>query len=161
MSTDAPTPCTDDLVDPSDGPSDDPSDRPADPTIRYLGLAWIRELTREVAECDALAELANEHTIGVTQVVTDGPEGDVTYHLQVGDGAAAFGAGPADPEDVRMQQDWATAVAVATGAMNAQEAFITGKILLFGDQQKLMASQPVFGALDQVFASVRERTRYE
>lgn len=133
----------------------------ADATVRYLSLAWIRELTREVAESDTLAELASEHTIGVTQVVTDGPEGDVTYHLQVGDGTATFAAGPADPEDVRMQQDWSTAVAVATGAMNAQQAFITGKILLFGDQQKLMAAQPVFGALDQVFSIVRERTRYE
>ena len=130
-------------------------------TVRYLSLAWIRELTREVAESTALAELADEHRIGVTQVVTDGPEGDVTYHLQVGDGAATFGAGPADPEHVRMQQEWTTAVSVATGAMNAQEAFITGKILLFGDQQELMAAQPVFAALDQVFSVVRERTRYE
>jgi putative sterol carrier protein len=60
-----------------------------------------------------------------------------------------------------MEQAWDTAVAVATGAMNAQEAFITGRILLFGDQQALMAAQPVFGALDQIFSSVRERTRYE
>ncbi len=132
-----------------------------DTTIRYLGLAWIRELAREVGESEALRELADEHTIGVTQVVTDGPEGDVTYHLQVGDGVASFGAGPAEPEDVKMQQDWATAVAVATGEMNAQEAFITGRILLFGDQQALMAAQPVFGALDSVFSTVRERTRYE
>ena len=132
-----------------------------DPTVRYLSLAWIRELTREVAESDTMRELAQDHAIGVTQVVTDGPEGDVTYHLQVGDGAASFGAGPADPEHVRMQQDWATAVAVATGAQNAQEAFITGKILLFGDQQALMGAQPVFGALDSIFATVREHTRYE
>ncbi len=132
-----------------------------DGTVRYLSLAWIRELTREVAESEELSELAAEHSVGVTQVVTGGPEGDVSYHLQVGDGSARFGAGPADPEDVRMQQDWSTAVAVATGAMNAQEAFITGKILLFGDQQALMRSQPVFGALDAIFSTVRERTRYE
>jgi len=94
-------------------------------------------------------------------VVTDGPEGDVTYHLQVGDGTASFGAGPADPEDVRMEQAWDTAVAVATGVMNAQEAFITGRILLFGNQQALMEAQPVFAALDAVFTAVRRRTRYE
>jgi putative sterol carrier protein len=129
-------------------------------TVRYLGLAWIRELTREVAESEIMRDLAGEHRIGVTQVVTGGPEGDVTYHLQVGDGTAAFGAGPADPEDVRMEQDWSTAVAVATGAQNAQEAFITGKILLFGDRQALMTAQPVFAALDTVFAAVRGRTRY-
>jgi len=141
--------------------SSDAPDTTEPGTVRYLSLAWIRELTREVAESETLAELAQEHRIGVTQVVTDGPEGDVTYHLQVGDGEASFGAGPADPEDVKMQQEWATAVAVATGAMNAQEAFITGKILLFGDQTALMSAQPVFGALDQIFSTVRERTRYE
>lgn len=130
-------------------------------TVRYLSLAWIRELSREVAESDTMRELADEHHIGVTQVVTGGPEGDVTYHLRVGDGTAEFGAGGAEPEDVRMEQDWPTAVAVATGAQNAQEAFITGKILLFGDQQALMGAQPVFAALDTIFASVRERTRYE
>ena len=104
--------------------------------------------------------IAESHRIGVTQVVNNGPEGDVTYHLSVGDGEASFGAGPADPEDVKMEQDWDTAVAVATGELNAQEAFIGGRIRLFGDQQKLLESQPVFGALDAVFATVREQTSY-
>ncbi len=141
--------------------SDDTNGSTDGPTVRYLSLAWIRELTREVAESETLDELAAEHSIGVTQVVLDGPEGDVTYHLQVGDGEAAFGAGVADPEDVKMEQDWATAVAVATGELNAQEAFMTGRIRLYGDQQKLIASQPVFGALDSIFATVRDRTLYE
>jgi hypothetical protein len=133
----------------------------ADDTVRYLSLAWIRELTREVADSEALTELARDHAIGVSQVVRGGPEGDVTYHLQVRDGEATFGAGVADPEDVRMEQDWSTAVGIATGTANAQDAFINGKIRLFGDQQALMAAQPVFGALDHVFSTVRERTRYE
>lgn len=129
--------------------------------VRYLSLSWIRELTRAVGENPALVELARDHTIGVTQVVTAGPEGDVVYHLQVGDGEATFGAGPAEPEHVRMEQDWETAVAVATGDLNAQEAFVTGRIRFFGDQQALLDAQPVFGALDGVFSAVRERTRYE
>jgi putative sterol carrier protein len=132
----------------------------ADPGVRYLSLQWITELSREVADSEQLARLAATHSIGVTQVVTDGPEGTVTYHLAVRDGQARFGAGPADPEDVRMEQDWATAVAVATGALNAQEAFIGGQIRLTGNQQLLLESQPVFGALDAVFTTVRERTAY-
>ncbi|MFK7919703.1 MAG: SCP2 sterol-binding domain-containing protein [Ilumatobacter sp.] len=129
--------------------------------LRYLSLDWINALTAEVAASEHLADLATQHTVGVTQVVTDGPEGDVTYHLAIGDGTAAFGAGPAEPEDVKMQQTWQTAVDVATGDLNAQDAFINGHILLFGDQQKLLESQPVFGALDAVFATVRERTLYQ
>ena len=42
----------------------------------------------------------------------------------------------------------------------AQEAFIKGRILLTGNQQLLVESQAVFGALDAVFTSVRERTEY-
>ncbi len=128
--------------------------------VRYLSLDWIDALTAEVSASTAMSEAAAGHRIGVTQVVTGGPEGDVSYHLQVGDGVAAFGAGPAEPEDVRMEQDWDTAVAVATGSLNAQDAFIGGRIRLTGDQQKLIEAQPVFRALDGVFATVRDRTEY-
>lgn len=134
--------------------------QPPEPVIDYLSLAWIRELAAEVAASPTMADLATRHRIGVTQVVKDAPEGDVTYHLVVADGRATFGAGAADPEDVRMEQDHATAVAVATGELNAQEAFITGRILLFGDREALMGAQEVFAALDTVFSSVRRRTRY-
>ena len=128
--------------------------------VRYLSLAWIDALSHEVANSSELAVLSDSHKIGVTQIVTDGPEGDVTYHLRLGDGNASFGAGPADAEDVRMQQSWETATAVATGQLNAQEAFIKGLIRLTGNQQKLIDSQPVFAALDAVFTSVREQTEY-
>ena len=128
--------------------------------VRYLSLAWIDALTREVAKSSSLAALAVDHDIAVTQIVTDGPEGDVTYHLRLGNGSASFGAGPADQEDVRMQQSWTTATAIATGDLNAQEAFIKGLIRLSGNQQKLIDSQPVFAALDSVFTSVREQTEY-
>lgn len=131
-----------------------------EPRVRYLSLEWIDALSREVAASAALGELAAAHTVGITQVVSNGPEGNVLYHLQVGDGCAAFGPGAADPEDVRFEQDWDTAVAVATEQLNAQQAFITGRIRLTGDQQKLLESTPVFQALDAVFTTVRARTDY-
>jgi hypothetical protein len=49
---------------------------------------------------------------------------------------------------------------VATGELNAQHAFVNGHIRLTGDQQRLIDSQPVFGALDAVFTDVRTRTDY-
>ena len=128
--------------------------------VRYLSLEWIDALTAEVAASTALAAVAADHTIGVTQVVADGPEGDVVYHLQVAGGQASFGTGAAHPEDVRMEQSWDTAVGVATGKLAAQDAFIGGQIRLSGDQQRLISAQPVFKALDAVFATVRGRTDY-
>ncbi|MEN9804566.1 MAG: hypothetical protein RIS41_1413 [Actinomycetota bacterium] len=131
-----------------------------EPRVRYLSLEWIDALSREVAASGALTELAATHTVGITQVVSNGPEGNVLYHLQIGDGRAEFGPGAADPEDVRFEQDWDTAVAVATEQLNAQQAFITGRIRLTGDQQRLLESTPVFQALDAVFTTVRARTDY-
>lgn len=128
--------------------------------VRYLSLEWIDALGVAVAADDRLGEVALRHRLGFTQVVTDGPEGTVTYHLQVGDGRATFGAGPADPEDIRFEQDWDTAVAVATGQLNAQQAFITGRIRLHGDREKLTPSLEVFAVLDGVFESVRRFTDY-
>ena len=54
--------------------------------IRYLSLDWINALSDEVAASDQMRTVAESHRIGVTQVVSNGPEGDVTYHLSVGDG---------------------------------------------------------------------------
>lgn len=131
-----------------------------DARLRYLSLEWIDALSAEVAANSALAELAGRYQIGITQLVTGGPEGDITYHLQVGDGTATFGAGPAYPEDVRMEETWDSATAVAQGTMNAQEAFIKGHIRLTGDQQKLIEAQPVFAELSRTFTAVGARTEY-
>jgi hypothetical protein len=128
--------------------------------LRYLSLDWIAALGEEVERSDALRDVAAGRRLAVTQVVTDGPEGDVSYHLDVDDGTVRFGPGPAEEEQLRFLQDWPTAVAVATGTLNAQEAFIAGRIKLIGDQQLLLDSVPVFAALDSVFSKVRERTDY-
>jgi SCP-2 sterol transfer family len=128
--------------------------------VRYLSLAWIEELSQEVATDHAVLDAVGEAAIGITQVVTKGPEGTIVYHLQVDNGGVAFGPGPADPEDVRFEQTWKTAVGVATGALAAQEAFLKGLIKLQGDKDKLIANQPVLAALEPVFSRVREHTDY-
>ena len=133
--------------------------------LRYLSLDWISALSAEVTASPEMTEVARDHTLGVTQVVSDGPEGTVVYHLQVAQGAARFGAGPADPEHLRFEQDWDTAVGIAQGSINAHEAFLDGRIRITGEgedvvMRHLMPNQPVFRALDSVFATVRDRTDY-
>lgn len=129
-------------------------------SMRYLSLEWIDAMAEAVRANAELQQLASGITLGVTQVVTDGPEGSVLYHLQLGDGAATFGAGAAPSEDVRMEQTWDTAVGVATHALPAQEAFAKGLVRIGGDIQKLIGADPVFAALSGAFDSVRTRTEY-
>jgi hypothetical protein len=127
---------------------------------RYLSLDWIDEVSAAAAADDVLAATAQGRNFAVTEVVTGGPEGDVSYHLSVRDGDVRFGAGPADDEDVRFVQDWGTAVAVAQGELNAQEAFLAGSIRLTGSQLALMSNQDLFAALGAVFDRVRPGTEY-
>jgi putative sterol carrier protein len=128
--------------------------------LRYLSRDWLAALGDEVARRDEVRDAAAGHALAVTQVVTDGPDGDVTYHLEIGNGTVVFGPGPAAAEDVRFVQNWDTAVAVATGTTNAQEAFLRGRITLAGNQRRLVDAQPVFAVLEQVLAPVREATSY-
>lgn len=128
--------------------------------MRYLSLDWIDEISRRVALDAALQALGERHTIGITQVITESPDGTVIYHLQAGNGRVAFGAGPADPEDVRLEQEWFSAVDVATGEMTAEDAFITGCIRLSGNAPLLLECQAVFAGLDPIFSVVAADTDY-
>lgn len=129
--------------------------------MRYLSLDWIEAVAAEAALHPGVAVACGVCAVGITQVVTEAPDGTIIYSLQVGDGVFAFCAGAAYPEDVRFEQTWDTACGVATGAINSQEAFIQGRILLTGDQQKLMDNQQIFAAMSPVFDNVREHTSYE
>jgi putative sterol carrier protein len=128
--------------------------------VRYLSLSWLEALTQAIADRAAVAAVPIDQPIGVTQVVTKGPEGTIVYHLQVDNDGVRFGPGPADPEDVRFEQKWKTAVGVATGKLPAPEAFLKGLIRLSGDRDKLIAAQPVMASLEPIFATVREQTEY-
>ncbi len=129
--------------------------------MRYLSLEWLEAMQAQVSASESLTELANTASIGVTQVITDGPEGTIVYHLQVGDGVATFGPGPAPSENVRMEQSWQTSVDVATEAVPAQEVFMKGLVKIFGDPQSIMNNVAVFAALDTAFAAVRPQTVYK
>jgi len=128
--------------------------------MRYLSLEWLEAMQAQVAASESLTQLASTNSIGVTQVVTDGPEGTIVYHLQVGDGVAEFGPGPASTEHVRMEQSWQTAVDVATETVPAQEVFMKGLVRISGDPQSIMDNVAVFAALDTAFSAVRDITEY-
>ena len=128
--------------------------------LRYLSADWVQAVSDAVAANTELQQLSSIHSVGLTQVVTGTPHGDVVYHLQVGDGAAVLASGESAPEDVRFTEPYDTAVAVATGVLNAQEAFINGHIKFVGDHQKLIDAGDVFAALNPIFDKIRETTDY-
>ncbi len=128
--------------------------------VDYLSNEWINAVAEGIKLNDEIAAVASDNTISVTQIITGTPHGDVTYHLESRDGKITFASGPATVSDIAFTQDWATAVGVATGKINAQEAFISGKIHFKGDHERVIATQPLFLALDQVFSAVNANTNF-
>ena len=128
--------------------------------VDYLSNEWINAVADGINANNEIIAVARENTVSVTQIITGTPRGDVTYHLESRDGKITVASGPATVSDIAFTQDWATAVGVATGKINAQEAFISGKIRFKGDHERVIATQPLFLALDVVFSAVNANTNF-
>ena len=128
--------------------------------VRYLSDEWISTVAQVIATDADIATLAASHPIRVVQVVTGGPNGDVTYHLVTGESGVVFAAGEVPGPDITFTQTWDTAVSIATGTANAAEAFINGRVRFTGDHTKVIAAQPLFVALDRVFSAVRDNVDF-
>ena len=128
--------------------------------VRYLSTEWIEAVNARVSNSPELQNLARTHTVGVTQVVTGTPFGDVTYNFTVRDGRASFSAGAASAEDVRFSESWETALAVNNDTMSPDEAILLGHVTFTGDHTKLVAAGEVFALLDAVFDDVRALTTF-
>ena len=50
--------------------------------VRYLSTEWIEAVGSRVAGSAEIQTLAKTHAVGITQVVTGTPFGDVTYNFQ-------------------------------------------------------------------------------
>ncbi|MBW3548302.1 MAG: SCP2 sterol-binding domain-containing protein [Actinobacteria bacterium] len=127
---------------------------------RFLSPEWMAEASAAAATSPELAEASAGVHLVVQQVVTGGPDGDVRYVVSLSDGRARFGAGEAADADVAFTTDWETAVAVATGASSAQDAFASGRLRVRGDVTALLRHARALDGLHAVFAGLRERTTY-
>lgn len=88
--------------------------------------------------------------LGLQFVVTGGPDGNVDYYLQVGDGSADLALGELDGADASVTSDYETSAAISKGEMNVQMAFMTGKIKVGGNMAKIMMNQGLLNEFARV-----------
>ena len=125
-------------------------------TVEFFSRAWV----------DALDEAARdwagppEVELTLAQVVRT-PEGDdVHYHLVIAGGRLTVRPGPAPEASITVSQPAVVAAAIARGELSAQQAFAAGAIKVSGDVGLLSRHGRTLAQLDDVFARVRERTRF-
>jgi putative sterol carrier protein len=127
---------------------------------RFASPEWIAELDRAVAADPALRRASAGVSLVVQQRVTDGPDGDASWHVVVDHGDARVVAGEAPQADVTFSQSYDTAAAIGRGELSAQTAFMIGKLRVGGNVELLMTHQATFDGVEDLFEAVRAGTEY-
>lgn len=124
--------------------------------FRYLSDEWIAAMDAAVSGDAGLREATVDLALAVQHHV-DG----VAYVLRLDHGRNAVTAGTDPTADVTFTCDRATSVAIATGAEQAQSAFMAGRLRMGGNAQSLLDHQDALAALDDLTAVVRRETDFD
>ena len=107
---------------------------------QYLSAEWIDE-GRNLAASQPERPGASAR---MQYVVTGGPEGDIKYWWELEDGrlvASALGA--MDEPDFTMTLSYADSVKIQQGELDANAAFMQGRMKVTGNMGKLMQLMPL------------------
>jgi putative sterol carrier protein len=94
------------------------------------------------------------------QEVHGTPHGDVRYQLVVDRDGLRVQEPPDDAADLTFVCDYATAVALARGEINAQDALVHGGLRLRGDVEGFSTAREAIVAIGDAFAEVRADTEF-
>ena len=86
-------------------------------------------------------------SLTLEQVITSGKDVVGHYHLVLKDGTAGVHPGAATKPDITIRQDAQTAQALRDGELHAQGAFLTGRLAIEGDMDKLLEYGPLLSEL--------------
>ncbi|MEQ1787771.1 MAG: SCP2 sterol-binding domain-containing protein [Acidimicrobiales bacterium] len=127
--------------------------------VAYLSQAW---LDLQQAAGGALPEQPGA-TARVQHVVSGGPEGEARYCLTITDGRLAAAVVGDDPDaDVVLTHTYADATQIAQGALDANVAFMQGRVKVVGSMGHVMALMPLTQseAYRAALAEVSSQTQY-
>ncbi len=107
---------------------------------QYLSQEWLDE-TRKLAESQPVRPGA---TARIQYVTTGGPEGDIKYYWVLEDGKLLDSQlGETDDSDFTLTMTYDDAVKVQKGELDANAAFMQGRMKVSGNMAKLMSLLPL------------------
>jgi putative sterol carrier protein len=125
-----------------------------DAMAKFLSQEWADEVLSALNASDDVKSATKGVQLCIQQVVTGAPDGDTSYWTKFDDGSVSGSVGDASDADVTITQEYETAVAMAKGELNAQAAFMQGKLKVTGNMGKLLQHQGAMQSLGPVLSSV-------
>jgi len=120
--------------------------------VQFLSPEWTEELEKRLNASDTFRAAASAANVTIQNVI-ETPDGAKRYWMRFEGGSVKLEAGDAEKADATIEQDYATAVALAKGELNPVSAFMTGKIRINGSMMLLMQLQ---GALSELAKEMQE-----
>ena len=116
--------------------------------VKFLSEEWANEVTSRLNASDDFKKAASGQTAKLQQVVTDAPDGgEVKYYFKLEDGNAEVSLGELQDAEATISQNYETAVGITKQELNAQNAFMQGKLKISGNMMKIMQLQGVVNAM--------------
>jgi putative sterol carrier protein len=107
---------------------------------KWLTQEWLDENTELARDQPERAGASAR----LQYVITGGPDGDVAYYWVVIDGHLVENRlGELDDAQVTLTESYEDAMAIQKGELDANSAFMQGKIKVTGDVAQLMALLPI------------------
>jgi putative sterol carrier protein len=128
--------------------------------VVFLSPEWFSALDDAARQIAPPAGLIAGQRLVLGQEVRGTPDGVVQYQLVVDEQGVRVLRPPEAPADLTFVCDHATAVALARGVTNAQEALMAGRLQLRGDVERFSVARDAVVALGDVFARVRDVTEF-
>jgi putative sterol carrier protein len=120
---------------------------------KFLTEDWAQDVTSALKSHEGFQNAIGGADLAIQFETQDVPDGDVNYYLKSSGGTTNVSLGTLDDADVTVKQSYDTAEAISKGELNAQTAFMTGKLKVSGNLAKLMMHQ---SALQQWAAAAAE-----
>jgi hypothetical protein len=128
--------------------------------VRYLSPEWLAAAADAIAHDVGLQEAAADISLTLEQIVTDGPDGTVSWHIVLDRGTARLVPGRASQADLRFTTTWPTACAIALGELAAPTAFMAGRLRVGGNLTLLVGQQQKLSSIDDVLGDLRSVTTF-
>src|ERR687892_2139712 len=112
-------------------------------------------MTDALNSSEAFKKAATGQQARIQQVVTDSPDGgEVKYYFTLENGDAEVSLGELADAEATISQNYETAAAIDPTELNAQNAFMQGKLKISGNMMKLMQLQGVINSMPQAVSDV-------
>ena len=122
--------------------------------VKFLSQEWAETMTSALNSSDDFKSAASGKSAKLQQVVTDVEGAEVKYYFVLDNGTANVSLGEVEEPEATVTQNYDTAAGLQKGEVNAQQAFMQGKLKVSGNMMKLMQLQGVISAMPKAVGDV-------